>query len=584
MFADGKKIGHRSDNKKARANPDFLLVLKKNPLNHFFKAIGKNLQPILEEKFSMAYPVTKPAHPLKGHKIFGKSSDSGIIPITRRVRRWHRSNFEYVHTCYKFDNMLTLYAIPFDLDLEKCAPRYVIDGKINAELVLNRLRDKYPGFLDVPLTLVRTKSGGISLLIHISPVLYMDENGEPNKKTQKTVWGLMQAQRNILKLLQNEGMGADEGAAGLARMVANYERPELVLYNNDRELLNKHRREKTNLLQILWKITKQHNIDSRIYNDTRVGEKLFNHFIELYEQTLEGRDLIRVDKEFLLDAGLDKRTVNKIISRDLDSLPWLEVVKREKGEFLCRLAGNLYDWELWENDAKQYIGKKKAKKVSSYKTLKAPHLVEDGERNRYLFSAAVLLTHETKNCDHVLATMQAVASKIPGSDSSRNCKPSSLRSIVRWAIKTSDSYRELIRNTPGWLWKIHTSLEARLRRWEPQRPTETPKTAKNSFNDTPTKPTVDKSTTLKYGKIGSNYAVFESTDYDYCLKLLGFVKSLKNLPSIANKLKYQDKILELKENLVYLEWFDCYQKRKHLLCGITKFVILHEPIVWDRLE
>lgn len=532
----------------------------------------------------MAYPLTKPTHPLKGHKIFGKASNSGVIPITRRVRRWHRPYFEYVYTCYKFDNMLTLYAIPFDLDLEKCAPRYVIDGKINAELVLNRLRCKYPGFLDVPLTLVRTKSGGISLLINISPVLYLDENGEPNKKTQKTVWGLMQAQRNILKLLQNEGMGADDGAVGLARMVANYERPELVLYNNDRELLNKHRREKTNLLQILWEITRQHNKACRIYNDTRVGMKLFNHFIELYEQSLYGRDLIAVDKQFLLDAGLDKRTVNKILARDLDSLPWLEVVKREKGEFLCRLAGNLYDWELWANDAQQYINNKKTKKVSSYKVLKGPHLVEDGERNRYLFSAAVLLAHETNDSEHVLATMTAVASRIPDNHTSRNCKPSSLRAIVRWAIKTSESYRELVRNTPGWLWKIHSSLEGRLQRWKPQKIYHTSKTAEKLPVELPTQPIVDKPTILKYSKIGSNYAVFESTDNDYCLKLLGFVKSLKYLPAMANKLKHPHKILELKENIAYLEWFDCYQKRKHLLQGITNIVILHEPIVWNRLE
>ena len=536
----------------------------------------------------MAYPLPKPAHPLKGHKIFGKACDNKIIPIYNRVSRWKRCHFDYVHTCYKFDNMLTLYAIPFDLDLEKCSPRYIIDGKIDANLILNRLRGRYPEFIDVPMTLVRTRSGGISLLINIAPVVYTDENGDPNKNTQKTVWGLMQAQRNILKLLQNEGMGADSGAIGLARMVANYERPELVLYNNDRELLNKARRERTNLLQILLRINKTHNKISRIYNDTRVGSKLYKHFLELYEQTLEGRELIKIDRQFLLDAGIDIRTARKIVARELQDIPWLEVFKRINGEFLCKLAGSYDDWELWANDAKNYQVKKNIK-IRNYKTLHEPHLVEDGERNKFLFSAAVLLAHETNNFDHVLMTLEEVASKIPNCEQSRNCKPRQLRSIVNWAIKTSQQYRRITRNMPTWLWKIHNTLEAHLWQNDSFERASRKVEAKKPPVDSSSGDSVDKPTLLKYCKIGNNYAVLEYHDNGYKLKLLGFAKTIKYLPSIATKLQIQGKVYikdieMLKDTIAYLPWFESYQKLKHVLCGLTNVVILHEPIIWDRLK
>jgi len=530
----------------------------------------------------MVSPIRKTQYSNSGHKIFGKSKNNGIIPIYNRVKCYQRKNFEYVHTCYKFDNMLTLYAIPFDLDFDKCSPRYKIDDKIDADLILNRLRKKYPEFLDVPMTLVRTKSGGISLLINISPVQYTDENGEPSENTSRTIWGLMQAQRNILKLLQNEGMGADSGAIGLARMVANYENPDLILYNNDRELLNKNRREKTNLLQILWKLTRNFNKISRLYNDTRVGSKIFKHFIELYEQTLEGRDLITVNHQFLLDSGLDVRTVRKIIARDLNDLPWLEVVAREKGQFICRLAGDLNDWELWVNDAKNYQSKKKYKKIRNIKNLKPPHLVADGERNRYLFSAAILLAHETSAHSHVLETMQYIASKIPNSDQSRNCRTKSLRAIANWAIKTCVYYRNVERNIPKWLWEIHISTEAPHGQFSPSGGFVTPKIDKKI-------PHNSKLPKLKYFKIGNNYGVVECYNNDYKLKLVGFVKNIKYLPSIATKLQIQtnlniNEIRMLEGTATYLPWWRNYQKRKHLLCGITNYLILYDPVIWNRLE
>lgn len=538
----------------------------------------------------------------RSHREFGTRRNNKVIWAHSSVPCQKQASFDYVSTTYRNCNILTLYAIPFDLDFDKCDLIYQKDNKICPNKILSRLYEINPEFLNVPIQLTRSRSGqGIGMLLYINPIKYK-VGDKFCDSTSKTIWSLELIQRELIDLFVLEGFGADPKACSLRRLVPNYQDKSRNLNILNTELLNKNRRENYHYLNAFRSIIKEHRKKSKLYNDARLGIKLIDLF---NEAKTKGTTII--NSKVLLDLGISKPQVRRLIGKELTDLPWVKIVKREKGNFHCKLAGNEFDHKLWQRRSEQWLenarnkgkGKKReSKHVSSKNLLKdlpAAESVRDGERNQWVMSAAIYIASRVcfdENADYkCLHILESVSRQIPGYTTSRTCKLENLRSIADWAIKTTrkvETFRERALNgtltLPKWLEKEIIKLEARSADPKLKISENFGKLDSKLLNE----PDLGTIIPLKFAKINKNYAVFAYRNNGYSLELLGFCSGLKQFNRLQSLLKGYGKFqpIDKFKDKIDIDHFDVHMEYVRVLevLKINKVVVLEQTIHLNLLE
>ncbi|MDQ3232295.1 MAG: hypothetical protein M3Q07_10780, partial [Pseudobdellovibrionaceae bacterium] len=117
----------------------------------------------------------------------------------------------------------TLIWLHLDLDFKRADKRWIRDGRLDWPAIAATLSEDAPIILRYLSHVVLSSGGqGLSLTLAISPLELIDETADVQKLAFKV-------QSMLIRILNHHGMGADEGAQGLKRLMPNVFREKRVL-------------------------------------------------------------------------------------------------------------------------------------------------------------------------------------------------------------------------------------------------------------------------------------------------------------------------------------------------------------------
>lgn len=372
------------------------------------------------------------------YKNWAHSAEGARIAVVARTRAGDAPS-SLINTAYRnSDGSRTVFGIAFDFDAERADVKW---KDANGALAWNKIRDalfkKHPEVLQYITHVTQSTGGkGFGVILSIAPLPIRPTT----QKNQTTATSL---QSRLISLFSGLGFGADPSARGLQRDTPNFNDPSRVIYRDE---MTKRRIEKNSepviskLHDYLNEHEKKHRNENRLYPDARVETGLAHLFLLLLGTRkarvnalrtplfLSCDTVLATTQQLTIETGLGEKFLRDFLS---DPPKWL------KSAYYGREG-----WELRLNITD----------------------VEDGERNQWLTSLALLYKwhgySEEAAKQKIILRMQ----ELVGFERSRNCKQLRLilKSIYARMPETfgMHSFREL----PEWIRSddIFCSLIGRL--------------------------------------------------------------------------------------------------------------------------
>jgi len=325
----------------------------------------------------------------------------------------------------------TLVWLTFDLDYQRADRKWRQDGKLSWPKIAETLQVEAPELFKY-FTGVTMSSGGkgLGLALSISPLELIPETGD----IQKMAYRL---QAWIICILNFYGMGADQGARGLKRLMPNLFQTDRVIDRDEvTEALVQKRRPKV-IQQLLYALgnhpalraprkSEQSNL---LWADIRVEIPCARLYTDLLDSAGPWGTEQMTAQEIISRYGLSKNTVYKFLG---NPPKWLGVEKIEGEGFrlTIRPTREFTDraYTLMETGGE---GKAKGSFQSFASALiAAPEDVVDGERNQWLVS--LVLACKWKGIDRadLLLALKQLVRLVPGYQESRSLTRE-LQGIVR---------------------------------------------------------------------------------------------------------------------------------------------------------
>jgi len=367
----------------------------------------------------------------------------------------------HIDTTYENgDGLRTCARIAIDCDADKASVWTKDDaGVMQWDLMRSALAQRLPELAHAITIVARSTSGkGLGLAIDISPLPLR----ESTAAAQRSALAL---QQRLIDFFREMGFGADAGAIGLRRKMPNWRDParevrdplEVERAAERRRFIERTRLPVVSELHTLLDEDEEKNPRERLYRDARVERKLgimlrwaLGEFelppaskwpdgIEVLERIpfLSGARPTATVKQLVFLTGLSDGFVRRLLQ---NPPPWMrsEYVSREEGwrlEFpMTAVLLRLLDRAILLCDPRQHIF---GRAHYGPKAFPRPETVRDGERNRWIFSLAILYRRIGLSEVAALDKVRLRIARIEGHDRSRNCRQA--RHIVRSIYRRAPS-------------------------------------------------------------------------------------------------------------------------------------------------
>jgi hypothetical protein len=320
--------------------------------------------------------------------------------------------------------------LALDLDLKRSAQEWITRGKIDWNKIGPKLQAEHPAIYSAISSVVKSTSGkGLHIWIPISPLLMTDRYWT----TQEYARSL---QRHLQQFFDHYKMGVDFSASGLAREFANFFNAKKVVYTNDFARSRAHNNNRVAVIKELMEYLeplkfcgyqKKSEDSSLLYPHAAAELKLAHLYLKLFEAWQNGDQVLMTQTDFIGLTGLSANTAKKFM-RGETNLSWACIRQDD---------GRLWSFDFNPNSprllarAESLVNTGKAEKTTldMSRDLVEPQLVQKGERNGWLARASVKLKWKGIDEDEAHDLMSELASLIPDSGVSRNCKQ--VKNIVR---------------------------------------------------------------------------------------------------------------------------------------------------------
>jgi hypothetical protein len=370
---------------------------------------------------------------------------------------------------------IALRYIMIDIDADRSHSKWKdSEGALDWQKIHTHLSSKLSKIYNAIEYVTRSYSKkGIHLIFGFS-ALPLDDS------TRRMQGACIQSQNYIIKILNDSGLGADEGARGLNRHFSTFRNTDNILHQNkiltkrienDRSKTDKN--DKTpyilNLLKACKKIAKDLELTDcyRLYNHSKVEVKI----AKLYLYTLGLRSIepmMKLNKNLKAEVihefkrclpheniTLTLKQIEHISGLTKKSLKDLNFFNRDEILNLWDIDHNLDGSVTLSAKNVSTIAKRilRASRVlAGFKVVNKidprliePCLVQDGERNFAICSW--VLSYKWAGCEEndALEMVKSLVKAIPGYEFSRSCKESQVAAVVRSIYK----YKEELTGIKG---------------------------------------------------------------------------------------------------------------------------------------
>lgn len=381
---------------------------------------------------------------------------------------------DLINTAYRNqDGSRIVFGIAFDFDAERAAAKWKDDrGALSWNKIRGELFKTHSEILPYLTHVTKSTSGkGFGVVLSIAPLPI-----QPTTQANQTA--ALSLQSRLISLFASLGFGADPSARGIERDTPNFNDPSRVVHRDE---VTKRRIEKNSELVVsklhgyLNEYEKKHRNENRLYPDARVEVGLARLFLWLLGAEKARVSSLRTPLFLSCDSvtattqqlgivtGLGEKFLRNFLSHPPE---WLKTAYfRGEGWELSLNITNQFS-ALWARSnalAKNPHADFRSASVV-VRDLKLPWAVEDGERNRWLTSLALLYKWHGFSEDAAKQKIILRMHELPEFERSRNCKQlrSILKSIYSRMPETfgMHSFREL----PEWVRedKFFCSLIGRL--------------------------------------------------------------------------------------------------------------------------
>lgn len=304
----------------------------------------------------------------------------------------------------------TLIWLHFDLDYKRADKKWIRDEKIHWPLIAEALAREAPMVLGYLSHVVRSSGGrGLSLALAISPLELIDETWDVQKLAFKV-------QAMIIQILNHHGMGADEGARGLKRLMPNMFREEHVLDQAEFVQATIQRRRPRVLQNLFYTLRyhptlrppKKRDRHDLLWPDQRVEKPLARLYTNILDEAGPWGSVQLSASMITAQYGISKNTVYKLL---FNPPKWLGVARLPGEGYrltirpVRELTDRAYDL-LLESPARGG--------EISFVDIKAPERVEKGKRNHWLVSVILSCKWKGLSQAETRALLSLVISRIPG--------------------------------------------------------------------------------------------------------------------------------------------------------------------------
>ena len=344
-------------------------------------------------------------------------------------------------------------ALCFDIDAEKTSSAFKDEaGRVVFERVQPVLAAIAPSLNSHLRFGIRSRGGRVlHLWISIAPFVV-------SKQTEPIHSLFTALQRSLCEAFNDKGIGADVGAVGLLKDFATWQEPSTVLFHNpeasrglerSREARIQGRDDSKPLLSIGLRETRAWLESRRLYSDLRAERGCARLFLHLLDHSWDDQCL-SVNQLMTITGWSESFALR--IAKGRIVLPWL-FVKPARGASVIalRVTKNMADIHtralrlVSHSIAGVSIGH------CAIGSLPAPETIEDGQRNTWIYRYALALAVCGVSRDRAETILTRIVSRIPGSDKSRNCKKSSLRSKLNFVYKLRIHTPRTAGHLPEWM-------------------------------------------------------------------------------------------------------------------------------------
>jgi hypothetical protein len=345
-------------------------------------------------------------------------------------------------------------ALCFDVDADKTSQAFKDEnGKVDFERIRSVLKSIAPSLDPHIRYAVRSRGGfGLHIWISIAPFVVSEQ-------TQTIQDIFIALQRALCEALSEKDLGADFGAVGILKDFATWENPETLLFHNPdasrglertREARLANKDDSKKLLSIALKETRKWLKARRLYSDLRAERGCAKLFLHLIDQSWS--DVCLCTNELIEITGWSEKFALNIAKNRIN-LPWLCVnPERGSSNYALNITKNMSDLhtralrlDSQNNPHSQRLGS------CAIADLPIPETVEDGQRNTWLYRYALALAVCGVSRERAETILNRIAKRIPGYDTSRNCKRSMLKSKLNFVYKLEIYSPRNIDALPPWL-------------------------------------------------------------------------------------------------------------------------------------
>ena len=335
--------------------------------------------------------------------IVGRTEVGKPVFTKALTGKLYEQTADYICSAYINENgQKVAYVIPLDIDAkEKSTSKRWLDstGRVEWQKVVGFLQKKYPGIFQFLLFVVRSTGGrGIHLGIAISPIV----KGF-SEQMRRAEFLARQLQKNLLRLLNFHGIGADWSACGVDRDLPNWRRlqkpkdslSQAVQLDYNPFIRARIKREKIDVISELLAITNKlpecqvpakKDRDDVIHRSSKTEPGLAALYLHLYENF--GSSVFMSMGELKKLTGLSKNSLRNVLHTRPHTCPkWLKVrhISREEG------------YEIWLDANFGSVERAEALVQGRFieseflSELPCPSQVVPGGRNQWMFSALIHL-------------------------------------------------------------------------------------------------------------------------------------------------------------------------------------------------
>jgi hypothetical protein len=364
---------------------------------------------------------------------------------------------------------VVLRYLMIDIDAHRSSSKWLdAEGALDWQKIHNHLSTKIPKIYGQIEFVTRSYSKkGIHLIIGFNP-LPLDDT------TKRMQSACAQIQNYIIKILNNDGLGADEGARGLNRDFSTFRNTDNILHHNniltkriENDRNQKDKKKKTphllNLLKACKKYAKEFELTGsyRLYNHSIIEAKIAKLF--LYTIGLRSVDpMTTLDRNLkpIITFKFKKCTPYERVTLTFKQIEHISGLTksslREIDFFNCEAVNNL--WEIdFDLDGNVILTAKNVTTIAK-RILRASHvlsgnkdvskridprliepgMVQDGEKNFAICSWTLAYKWAGYDEEEALELVKSLVKSIPRHEFSRSCKESQVSSVVRSIYKHKD--------------------------------------------------------------------------------------------------------------------------------------------------